>query len=542
MTVPKFDTGIAAALLQSDDFIAKLGEKLNKADTINQATGLLWYDLRPIVQMLYPFKELIPLISKLPRVNADGGNAFHWKRITGINVNKISIGVSEGNRGGRIAITEQDQQASYKTMGLESSVTFQARWGSKNLSPEALGIAIQSTLRSTMIGEEQCLILGNASMPLGTTPTPTLSAGGTTGAWGGSVTVYVMAVALSGYGLALYTPYNSGTQTGGVPGQIVRANADGSSDTFGGGSAQPSAEASVAATIAQVVTASVVPVPGAVAYAWFVGTASGQETLAGITAGNQAIFAANPGNTAQPVTALKVGASYQDNSTNTLLPDGILTMIYGSVFGSAPGTAMSTNPNLPVIVNGTLSLANSGAVVCTMDTANTGLTINGSNIVEFDAVLQAAYEQYKVGFTKILMSATDLLNSTGAMFNSNATSQFRIMFQAEQASGRIVAGRRITSYMNKFFGNTLDIEVHPFIPAGTILFWSDNVPYELSGVQNILEAHVRQDYYQLQWPITTMRYEYGVYVDEVFAGYFMPAFAVITNLNQTTGTPVFPPA
>src|SRR5579871_4934839 len=97
-----------AGLLANQDFIkgisALVGQDINKADTISQATNLLWYDLRPVVQMLYPFKVLIPLISKLPRVPGDGGSAFHWKRIVGINVNNVAIGVSEGNRGGRIAI------------------------------------------------------------------------------------------------------------------------------------------------------------------------------------------------------------------------------------------------------------------------------------------------------------------------------------------------------------------------------------------------------------------------------------------------------
>src|SRR5271167_3756672 len=115
---------------------------LAKADTISQATNLLWYDLRPVVQMLYPYRELIPRISRLPRVAADGGNAFHWKRITGININGASSGVSEGNRGARIAVSEQDLTAAYKTLGFESSVTFEARLGGRNLNPENLGISV----------------------------------------------------------------------------------------------------------------------------------------------------------------------------------------------------------------------------------------------------------------------------------------------------------------------------------------------------------------------------------------------------------------
>jgi hypothetical protein len=535
-----------AALLNDESFIAQLALKLGtsfnleKADTISQSTGLLWYDLSPIVQMLYPFKELIPLISKLPRVPGNGGNAHHWKRITSVNVNNVSIGVSEGNRGARIAIQEQDQMAAYKTMGLESSTTFEARLGAQNLRPEALGISVQSTLRSTMIGEEQALILGNASTPLGLTPEPTLSAGGTGGNWGGTVTVYVICVALSGMGWLTYTPYNAATNTGGVQGQVTKVNADGSVDVFGGGSAQPSTENSVASvTTGEVVTASVTPVSGAVAYAWYVGTASGQERLAGITAGNEAIITGNPGSTAQPVTNLQVNGQYVDNSLNTLIPDGILSQIYGSVFGTGYTTTMYTNPNLPPVVNSgdTIQISSGGSLVYTSVTANTGLTISGTNIKEFDVILQAAYDQYKLGYSRILMSSSDLANFMGTFFAGSAAAQFKILFDAEATTGRIVAGRRVTSYLNKFFNNTLDIEVHPFVPPGTVLFWSDSIPYELSGVGNILEAKVRQDYYQIEWPLRTRRYEYGVYVDEVFSCYFTPGFAVIRNLNPPTGTP-----
>ena len=52
----------------------------------------------------------------------------------------------------------------------------------------------------------------------------------------------------------------------------------------------------------------------------------------------------------------------------------------------------------------------------------------------------------------------------------------------------------------------------------------------------LLEARVRQDYYQIQWPWRSRRYEYGVYVDEVFSCYFTPAFAAIINKNPVSGS------
>lgn len=532
-----------AALMGNENFSNMLAKKfgtLNKADTISQATNLLWYDLKPVVQMLYPYRELIPRISRLPRVPADGGNAYHWKRIVGINVNGVSSGVSEGNRGARIAIAEHDMLAAYKTLGYESSVTFEARLGSRNLNPEALGISIQSALRSLMIDEEKVLINGDASMPLGQTPTPTLTAGAVTGQTGTfSGAIYVACVALAGFGVVGYQTYNSTSGLGGVPGQQTKINADGSSDTYGGGSAKPSAIATVTPTGTQCVTAAVTVVTGALGYAWYVGSTINDPTtmyLAGITPSNQVILTKVPASTAQPLSKLYVGGVGTDNSTNILLPDGILPQIFGSVMGPAPGTSMATNSLLPSGV----SLSSGGSIIYNMATGNTGLTISGSSINEIDAVLRAAYDQYKVGFDRILISAADMLDTFGAMLSNTAGSNiYRILFDADQETGRIVAGRKVTSYMNKFFNNTLDVEVHPYLPPGTIILWSDRSPYELSGVGNLLEARVRQDYYQIQWPWRSRRYEYGVYCDEVFSCYFSPAFAVITNKNPSTGSMVY---
>ena len=67
--------------LQSDTFKQAIDERvgtLAKADTVDQNTGLVWYDLSRIVQEMHPFKQLIPLISSLPRVPADGGTAHRW--------------------------------------------------------------------------------------------------------------------------------------------------------------------------------------------------------------------------------------------------------------------------------------------------------------------------------------------------------------------------------------------------------------------------------------------------------------------------------
>jgi hypothetical protein len=281
----------------------------------------------------------------------------------------------------------------------------------------------------------------------------------------------------------------------------------------------------------------VTAVTGALAYAWFVGTVNSAATLylAGITPTNQAIFMSTPSSANQPLSSLYVAAAPQDNSTNILTPDGVLSQIFGAITGPDPGRAMSTNPLVPTGI----SFSPGGSLLYKMGNANTGLTISGSTVNEFDAVFNAAWQQYKLGFDRILMSATDMQNVFGGMLNQTSANQYRILFDADERTGQIVAGRKVTSYMNKFTNKVLDIETHPFLPPGTVIFWSDRSPYEVSGIGNIIEAKVRQDYYQIQWPWQSRRYEYGVYVDETFPIYFTPAFAAITNINGPSGTPIF---
>ena len=70
------------------------------------------------------------------------------------------------------------------------------------------------------------------------------------------------------------------------------------------------------------------------------------------------------------------------------------------------------------------------------------------------------------------------------------------------------------------------------MPAGTILMTTKMLPYPLSGVGNVMQIRTRQDYYQIEWPLRSRRYEYGIYVDEVLQHYFPPSMAVITNIGN----------
>jgi hypothetical protein len=457
-------------------------------------SGLTFYDLEIGAKVLYPV--LTPLRNMIPRVSGKGGIQAAWRAITGINTTGMRAGVSEGNRGGVIAVATQDYTAAYKGIGIESNATFEAQYAGQGFD-DVRAIAARTGLESCMLQEEAIILGGNTSVALGQTPTPTLSAA-TTGGSLATQTLSVIAVALGLDGVI------NGSVAGGIQGQITRTNADGSSDTFGGGAAKKSNSATVSVTGATgSVAASVAAVSGAVGYAWFWGVA-GSEVLGAISTINSLSITANASGTQ---TAASLGTS--DNSTNSLIFDGLLTQ------------AFKSGSNAYILAQPT-------------GTAGTGtpLTADGSGgIVEIDLALKAMWDNYRLSPDTIWVNSQEALNISKKILQGTSNAAFK--FNIDVTKDNLGGGIMIRTYLNRFSmqgGSTLEIRIHPNMPAGTILFTTSRLPYPLADVANVFQIRTRQDYYQIEWPLRSRKYEYGVYADEVLQHYFPPSMAVITNI------------
>lgn len=465
-------------------------------------SGLTYYDLEAPAKTLYPV--LTPLRNRIPRVSGKGGIQAAWRAITGVNINSINAGVSQGNRGGVIATRTQDYVASYRGLGLEDFVNFEADYAADGFD-DAKARATEGLLRSLMIGEENVLLGGNTSLALGVTPTPVCTPSASGGSLATNQSVICVALGYDAY-WAVAGANNGQTgqalsiATAQIQGQQTRVNADGSSDLINGGTAQKSAAVSVTISGSTAsIAATVAPVLGAVAYAWFWG-AAGSEKLGAITAINSVAITAAAAGTQ---TAASLAADY---STNALVFDGLLTQI-----------------------------AKSGAVtVQPTGTAGTGtpLTADGAGgIVEWDAVLANMWNAYRLGPQTIFVNAQELLNANRKIIAGGAAPLYRFNVDpAGKVANVITAGAVIGNYLNKITGELINVVVHPTLPPGTVLFYTDALPYKLSGVVNPLQVRTRQDYYQIEWPRRTRKYEYGIYTDEVLQCYFPPAFALLTNV------------
>jgi hypothetical protein len=472
-------------------------EKSTFVQSASATSGLTFYDLENTAKILYPV--LTPLRNMIPRVSGKGGIQANWRAVTAVNVGGLRMGVSEGNRGGVNAVQTADYIATYKGIGIETSVDFEAQFAGQGFD-DVRGIAAMTGLQSLMLGEEALILGGNGSTPLGTTPTATVVgslAGGTLAA--GTYSVVCVALTLDGM--------LNGSVIGGVQGQITRTNADGSTDTFGGGAAAPSASATAAVASGDTgsLTASVAPVRGAVGYAWFWG-AAGSEVLGAITTINSTAITAAASGTQ---TAASLGGA--DNSANALVFDGLLTQAVQS---------------------------GSGSYIYTMASGTAGvgapLTADGSGgVVEIDVVLKYMWDNYRLSPDTMWVNSQEALNISKKILSGSANAAQRFVFETEQNA--IGGGVMVRTYLNRFSmagGSVVDIKVHPNMPAGTVLFTTKTLPYPMSNVGNVFQIRTRQDYYQVEWPLRSRRYEYGVYADQVLQHYFPPSMAIITNIGN----------
>lgn len=472
-------------------------DEINRS--IDTGLGLQAFDLQAPAKNLYPV--VTPIRNVLPRVGGGYGLATNWKSITGIQGSGFDASgwVPEGQRSGKMSYTTETKAASYVTLGEEDDATFEAISAGRRFEDIQARMTMR-LLQKMMLKEEHALLGGNASMALGTPGTPSLAAAGT-GATLPAATYSVIVVALTYEGVK-----NSSLATGVATTKTV-TDAAGDSFTLNGGSSMKSAAATQAITLGQTLSASVAAVQGAVGYAWYVGTA-GNEKLEAITFINSAAFSAPLAGTGQAATAVTADCSRNAN----LAFDGLLTWALKAGNGAY----------VKMLATGTAG-------------TGTALTSSGvGGVTEIDDMFQSMWDTHQVSPSVLYVNSQELRNITKKVL-SNASSPLLQVFKSPDEAYNLTAAGNISFYYNPFRldgGQRIPVKIHPGVPAGTIIGWSEDLPiqYQSNEVPNVAEVRTRRDYYQIDWPLRTRKREVGVYAEEVLAVYAPFAMGVICNV------------
>lgn len=468
----------------------------------NAVQGINEYDLEPGARLLVPVTKL--LRDLIPRDVGGMGIQANWRSITAVNPSGMNPGVSDGQRGGSIDQTVTNNLAAFAHLSLENFVTFDADLAAKGFD-NVRALAVQDLLWSFFEAEERTILGGNSSLGLGTPTTPvgTPSTTGGTLAAGTTYSVIVVPLTYDGMQWSTFPTGGAAAPSGGaVMLPYTRNNADGTTNTINGFAGQQSAASGAITTTGTTgsITATTTAIPGAFGYAWFLGATAGTERLNQITGQPKAVLQ-KLNSTGQLATA----GFASDLSTNALVYDGLLTQIQKPASGAY-----------------------------SVDLAGATMTSNGSGfggIAEIDTALLSFYNTHRLIPTHIFMNGTDQVNAAHKILNGNTN---LAPFFMGGSQGDIGAGAQFTRYRNPVgYGNqVLEVVAHPFLPQGTILFYSARNPYPLSNVAQVLKMKLQRDYYQTEWPVITRKYTYAVSCDGVLQCYFPAAFGVITGVGN----------
>lgn len=490
--------------------------KENFAKSITTGTGLVAYDLQAPAKNIYPV--LTPIRNRIPRVGGKGGTATNWRQVSATIGSGFSAmpWVPEGQRTARMSYVTATKSASYVTIGEEDQISFEAINAAINFEDERAMMTMR-LLQKTMIKEEIAILAGNASMALGTPAAATTSASGTTGTLP-ALTYDVKVVALTMEGLlnmggslpgnmpALpYTPLSASNYT--VPTSQTITGADGNTFVLNGGSSNISAVTTQAITLGQILFASTPVIPGAMAYAWYVG-ASGAATLQAITTINSVAIS----------TALATGRQAQSAITG----DASLNASYA--FNGLIATAVSSGTGY--VASQPTGTAGTG----------TGLTASGNgSVTEIDEMLKSMWDTYRLSPSVLYVNSQELMNIKVKVLGNATAPLVRFNMDDKTGAASFTAGSVIGFYFNPYTidgGRMIPIRLHPFVPPGTLLGYAEDLPsqYQSNNVPNCVEMHVRKEYEELEWPIRTRQREHGVYAEEVLAVYVPFALGMITNI------------
>lgn len=506
---------------------SRSNDELKKS--ITTANNLAAYDLQAPAKNLYPVQT--PIRNTLPRTTGIG-TATNWRTVRNIIGSGFdAMGwVPEGQRSARMSYTTQSLSASFKTLGEEDQATYEAINAGRGFEDIRARMTMR-LLQKLMLKEESAIIGGNTSSPLnGTaqanraptvaTPTPTGTASnvsGVTGTLPGAPTnYYIRVVPLT------YEGYRNSTVSGGVAIASTITGSDGSPYTlYGGAGAISPASSAVSVTLGNTLFMSVTPVRGAIAYAWFVGTSSsaGGTALQAITTINSYAISAPlvSGTQADNASVSITGGTAtlaQDNSYNPLAFDGLL---YNG-FNPSSGSYVYAMPT---------------------GTAGTGTPLTSSgrgSILEIDDMLINMWNNNQLSPTVIYCNAQEIRNiSNKVLTGANSAPLVRYNVGENASSMQLAASPYVDTYFNPITKQPLRIEVHPNVPPGTILSWADDLPaqYQSSEVPNVAEVRARQDYYQIDWPVTSRNQAVGVYCEEVLVCYAPFAIGIISNIANS---------
>lgn len=489
--------------------------QLKKA--LTTASGFLGLNLEQQAKLLLPL--FAGLRHRFPVDTPKMGAAqAQWRMMTGYNNfawgAAANFGTANGANGGTTTSNAITVAADYKSLSINGDVQWEAiqqALGWDNAMSIDTRIALSLLLRL----EELIVLFANEAAiaaPVLTGNPSSLQAPATFGV--GTWTVIVTAI--TGQGALTNATANSNV------GESANSNAVGVVVPAGG---------------AAFLDVSWPAIPGAVGYKVYcnsaVGGGAGATTL---------VLPTQMRYTTGNLTAL--GTAITVPTGQTFIPVNHVQIAAVPAAGTAPAGADGTaNAN---VFEGTVAWCQKGTIYgqalgtrILIDQAGLTLTTAGTGISEFDSILQQLWQTYHTSPSLIITSSNGVVSMGNRIAAAGSNSQIRLDVYGDR--NKIVGGLYIGGYVNKFASSmanmqtTVDVWAHPYMPDGSYLFLSENLPpetYPYSQVAKTFALDVQTPYTYLELGRTQRSFPYDVFLGETLKCYHPLAQAAIVGARM----------
>lgn len=161
-----------------------------------------------------------------------------------------------------------------------------------------------------------------------------------------------------------------------------------------------------------------------------------------------------------------------------------------------------------------------------VDLAGLPLTAQGTGVAEFDSILKTQWQMNHSSPSLVICSSNGVVSLGNKIAAAGNGSQLRL--DVYQNRNNIVGGLYIGGYVNKFASSmagmqtTIDVWAHPYMPDGTYMFVSENVPpetYPYSRTPKCFGLDVQTPYSYLPLGRTDRSFPYDVFLGETLKCY-----------------------
>lgn len=463
-------------LAKAKDLVNQNGYKYDRVSkALTSASGFAGYDLQPIAILLQPV--ITPFRNRFPRVqHANGALSAAWKYISSLITAGVSDATpsSEGAKGNALSYSATPVTAAFAELALSDSVTFGAIDAAKGFEDQLLGKAHTNLLYALMMVEEQKLAFDRIAN-LGAVTAPTLSSAALGGAIAdGTYGVKVRAITGTGDNSTTRGRLSSATSSGALTGSPVADK--------------------------NILYAYTDWVEGAIGYEWYVTAASGSTYYYQQTTGtNCMVLKTAPVTTG---TAPNIAAP-ADNVANALGMNGLVAQ---------------------------LTAAN-GAQIKTLDTdTSTGLGTDFT-LDDVDALNKSVWDNAKGDPEIVYMNSTQRARMTKLWQAANG-GPTTVVEANSGASAALRGGYLLREYVNVATGSVQQLVTHPYLPDGTMVGLSHQIPFPTGGDMNGVDVEVSTDYREVDYAMSQNRYDFGVYAREVLRVKYPGGAWVLRNIKS----------